>query len=121
MEEAYKFALNGLNLLKIFWCDMGPTWVDGLTIERIDNNGNYEKNNCKWANKLEQGRNSRRATYIDTPKGKMRLWEASIVSGIPVVTLINRIKRGWKPEDIFISPSPIELKYREEKLIAPHK
>lgn len=42
-----------------FWRDMGPTWEPGLTIERLNVDGNYEPDNCVWIPLSNQLRNRR--------------------------------------------------------------
>lgn len=45
---------------EVFWEEMGDSYSDGLSLERIDLDGNYCKDNCRWATDTEQARNKRK-------------------------------------------------------------
>jgi len=89
---------------KNFLEDMGPTWKEGLTIERMNNSGNYEPGNCTWESQMGQMRNYCLNHSVDTPKGDMLLVDASEVSRIHRTTLYSRIKAGWPTEHLFMKP-----------------
>ena len=84
-----------------FWSDMGPTFAPGLQLERLENNGPYSPDNCKWATRLEQANNRRTNVRIQTPLGEMTIAQAARAFDLTTVTLRQRVKRNWPPERLF--------------------
>jgi hypothetical protein len=87
-----------LNDFPAFCADMGERPA-GLTIERIDNNGNYEPGNCRWATMKEQSRNRRNNHMITHAGLTLCLAEWAERTAINYGTLRSRIARyGWSVE-----------------------
>ena len=80
-------------------------YSDELTIDRINNNGNYEPSNCRWTTMTVQARN-RRGNVMLTYKGETKTvyeWEKEL--GVSRQTIQNRIARGiTDEEEIFAKP-----------------
>jgi len=88
-----------------FYADMGPTYQPGLTIEREDNDGNYELGNCHWATPAAQNRNQKSNVYINTCRGRMTMQDAAKIAGITWRAMAYRVGAGWSGERLFIQNS----------------
>lgn len=79
-----------------FYEDMWKYYIKWLTIERINVNWNYCKENCTWATKKQQSNNTRRNIYIEYNNITKTISEWADEYNINYYTLYSRIKR-WMP------------------------
>lgn len=99
-----------------FLADMGPC-PEGMTLERNDVNGNYDKENCRWATPKEQVWNKSNTKRYQIGEKLLTLLEWSEISGIPKKRIWTRIERdGWPPERGVFEPINTTWSRRRKKL-----
>lgn len=89
-----------------FFRDMGKR-PEGLTLERINNDGPYCKDNCKWATTLEQSKNKRprRTSRFYTFNGETKnVTDWARAQGIRFQLLFERLSYGWTFEEALTRP-----------------
>lgn len=88
-----------------FWEDMGDPPTDSHEVDRIDNDRGYGPDNCRWATRSEQMRNTRNNRPIEFRGRTQLLVEWAEELGISIQALIQRIE-NWGIEKALSSPGP---------------
>lgn len=88
------------------FCDWAKAhgYASGLTIDRIDNDGNYSPENCRWVTKREQNRNKRTNLLVEYRGETKPLIEWCEELGLRYDPIHNRITKGWDVEKAFNTP-----------------
>lgn len=81
----------------------------GLSLDRIDNNGNYCPQNCRWVDSIIQNNNFSRNRFVTYNGVTLSISQWSKITGIHRNTLDYRLKRGWEVGKALNYPDIIQM------------
>ncbi len=90
---------NSWNNFESFYNDMKSTYREGLTLDRIDNEKGYSKENCRWVTVLKQNNNKRNNVYETVDGVTATRSELCDLYGVPRCTFYWRINNGMTVEE----------------------
>lgn len=86
-------------MFESFMQDMGPSFKEGMSLERIDNNDGYSKENCTWIDVSRQANNRNTTRWYFYNGKKLSMKELAKETGINYWTLRTRLDSGKTLED----------------------
>ena len=89
---------------EVFIKDMGERPTNLHSIDRINVDGNYCADNCKWATKKEQSRNKTNSRYLIVNGERIQVDDYCEANGISKAAIKNRFRRGWDNDRIISTP-----------------
>lgn len=96
---------------EMFFLCVGPRHEAGTQIDRINNAGNYEPSNVRWATSVQQSRNRRNIKPITAFGRTMLLTDWGRETGISIRTILSRITQlGWDAERALSEPPQKQIR-----------
>jgi len=103
-----------------FLNDMGAR-PKGMSIGRIDNDGNYCKTNCRWETQAEQNNNTSRSKYIEYQGKRQSINDWAKEYNIGSRRLWERLKRGWSMKRALETSSPKNYEQERKERLEENK
>lgn len=105
------------NSFQNFLEDMGEPPTPKHTLDRINSNGNYCPENCRWATRYEQSRNTSQNVFVTINNCRLCVSDWSKWCGVPVTNILSRkYYYGWTWPDSSLTPSCKKKRHKKLSL-----
>jgi hypothetical protein len=103
-KKGIAVCVRWLEAFENFYADMGEPTSPKHSIDRIDVNGGYSPENCPWATRTEQARNTTRNTFLKLEGMRATIAEWSERTGIKPATICQRLASGQSAKSALTTP-----------------
>lgn len=107
MCDRWRVGEDGKSGFECFIADMGDRPTPRHSLDRVENDKGYSPDNCRWATRIEQMRNTRGLRFVEYGGRTMCVSEAIEAAGsvIEIDRVVKRLNRGWSVQDAVTTPT----------------